>query len=208
MWAADCRVPPLHPAKRRLPSYSEMYMASKKTSNNAPISKSDFIRAQPASLSTAEVVAKGKEAGIKLNRVLVYKVRAKGKPKKAAGAKRAAVSAKASTSAKHVASKAAFVRGLPASMPAKDVVAQAKAAGLKLGVSYVYNIRGAAKMAAKKKRAAAKSPAVATVASPSGAGVSSRAANLLKAVAAEIGLGPAIEILQGERARVAAVIGG
>jgi hypothetical protein len=37
--------------------------------------------------------------------------------------------------------------------------------------------------------------------------VSSNAENLLKAVAAEIGLRPAIEILSRERARVAAVIG-
>jgi hypothetical protein len=185
-----------------------MYMASKKTPANAPISKSDFIRSQPASLSTAEVVAKGKEAGIKLNRVLVYKVRAKGKLKKTGAAKKTAMAAKTSASTKSVTSKAAFVRGLPASTPAKDVVAQAKAAGIKLGVSYVYNIRGAAKMAAKKKRAVAKSPAVSPVASAGGSGASARAANLLKAVAAEIGLGPAIDILRSERARVAAVIGG
>jgi hypothetical protein len=37
---------------------------------------------------------------------------------------------------------------------------------------------------------------------------SASAKNLLKAVATEIGLSPAIEILKGERARVAAVIAG
>jgi hypothetical protein len=172
-----------------------MYMTAKKT----PISKSDFIRSQPANLSTAEVVAKGKEAGIKLGRVLVYKVRAKGKPKKAGAAKKPIVSAtKTSPSTTPPKSKAAFVRDLPASTPAKDVVNQAKAAGIKLGVSYVYNIRGAAKMAAKKRRAGVRNGASV----PRPVTPMSSAENLLKALAAEIGLGPAIDILQGERARV------
>ena len=187
-------------------------MAAKKTSTKTP-SKSDFIRSQPAALSAAEVVAKAKAQGITLDRVLVYKVRirakAKGKSPKTVAAKKTAVSVtKPSTSTKVPRSKAAFVRGLPASTPAKDVVKQAKAAGIKLGVSYVYNIRGAAKMAAKKKRAAAKSPAVGAVTNAGGLRVSASAENLLKAAAAEIGLGPAIEILQSERARVRAVIGG
>jgi hypothetical protein len=157
-------------------------------------------------------LAKAKAAGLKITPQLVYKVRrdatAKGKAKKPA-AKAVPVSTTPSASTKAPKSKAAFVRGLPASTPAKDVVKQAKAAGIKLGISYVYNIRGTAKTAAKKKkRAAAKSPAVSTVANGGGSRVSASAENLLKAVAAEIGLGPAIEILTGERARVRAVSGG
>jgi hypothetical protein len=160
------------------------------------LSKSDFVRAQPVTMSPVEVVAKAKAEGIKVSHGLVYMVRgranAKGKAKKP------------SASTKLSKSKAAFVRSLPASTPAKDVVKQAKVAGIKLGVSYVYNIRGAA----KKKRVAAKSPTVGAVANGGGSRVSASAENLLKAVAAEIGLGPAIEILSGERARVRAVIGG
>lgn len=38
-------------------------------------------------------------------------------------------------------SKAAFVRSLPPSMPAKDVIERAKAAGHKLSPAYVYVIR-------------------------------------------------------------------
>jgi hypothetical protein len=41
-----------------------------------------------------------------------------------------------------------------------------------------------------------------------GSKASASAENLVKAVDAAIGLGPAIEILQGERASVRAVIGG
>jgi len=85
-------------------------------------------------------------------------------------------------------------------MPAKEVVAQAKKVGMKLEVSYVYNVR----QAAKPKRAAVR----VAVANGGGSKVTASAANLLKAVAAEIGLGAAIGILSGERARVATVIGG
>ncbi len=102
--------------------------------------------------------------------------------------------------------KAAFVRSLPAGMPAKEVVKRAKAAGIKLGTSYVYNIRGAAKMAAKKKRSAAKSPAVGTVVSTAGWSVAQHAETLLRAVAAEIGLGRALELLHDERARVHSIV--
>lgn len=38
-------------------------------------------------------------------------------------------------------SKTAFILGLPGDMPAKDVVAKAAAAGIKVGEKYVYNIR-------------------------------------------------------------------
>jgi len=188
-------------------------MAAKKSSTKTP-NKSDFIRSQPATLSAAEVVAKAKAAGTTILPGLVYEVRrkakarTKGKASKGAAPTTNAISTKPSTSTKPPKSKAAFVRGLPASTPAKDVVKQAKAVGIKLGVSYVYNIRGATKMAAKKKRDAAKSPAVGPVANGGGSRVSASAENLLKAVAAEIGLGPAIEILQGERARVHVVLRG
>jgi hypothetical protein len=185
-------------------------MAAKKNSKTSKKqSKSEFIRQQPATLSAAEVVAKAKAAGINFAPVLVYKVRGrakktKGTPKKAAAAKPTVVSVtKPSAATKAPQSKAAFVRGLPASTPAKDVVKLAKAAGIKLGIFYVYGVRRAAKTASKKKRVARTGASV-----PRPITTMSSAENLLKAVAAEIGLGPAIEILQGERARVRAVIKG
>ncbi len=185
---------------------------AKKTSTKTP-SKSDFIRSQPATLSAAEVVAKAKEGGIKFDRVLVYNVRnraaPKGKAKKSIATKQPAAAAKRTTSTKPPKSKAAFVRSLPSTTPAKDVLKQAKALGLSLSINYVYNIRGAAKMAAKQKRAAAKSTTgSAHVNGGAQSGSGGSAENLLKANAAELGLGPAIEILLGERARVRAVMAG
>lgn len=56
---------------------------------------------------------------------------------------------KAKKSSSKLPSKSAFVRGLPASMPAKEVVAKAKAAGLTLSDRYVHVIRSIAKRAAR-----------------------------------------------------------
>jgi hypothetical protein len=174
------------------------------------LSKSDFIRQQPASMPANEVVAKAKAVGLKFAPQLVYKVRGRAKTKKSTPKKTSAMVATApmTSATKPPKSKSAFIRNLPSSTPAKEVVEQAKAAGIKLNVGYVYNVRGAAKKAAKQKRGAAKSPAVGTPTNGGGARRSANVENLLKAVAAEIGLGPATEILAGERARVAAVIGG
>ena len=170
-------------------------------------SKADFVRSLPRAMSAAEIVEKGNAAGVKFTTHYVHKVRAKSIGSKAK--KKSSTSGKSTTSgtSKKTKSAAAFVRGLPRSTPAKQVVTLAKAAGIKLGISYVYNIRGATKMAAKRKRAAAKSTAV-TVANGGGSKVSASAEALLKALGAELGLGKAIEILSGERARVGAVIAG
>jgi hypothetical protein len=69
----------------------------------------------------------------------------------------AAKKAKKSAS-KTTSSKSAFVRGLPASMPAKEVVAKAKAAGLTLSDRYVHVIRSIAKRAARNGHTALKTP--------------------------------------------------
>jgi hypothetical protein len=53
-------------------------------------------------------------------------------------------------------SKAAFVRSLPRSLSAKEVVAKAKAAGVKLSTAYVYVLRskaGTTKGKGRKARA-------------------------------------------------------
>jgi hypothetical protein len=49
--------------------------------------------------------------------------------------------------------KAAFVRSLPATTPAKDVVAKAKATGISLSENYVYNVRATSKISRRTGRA-------------------------------------------------------
>ncbi len=204
---------------------------AKKTSKK--LNKSDFIRQHP-DLSAADVIAKGKDAGIEFTSSLVYMVRgrqdgkkgaakalsspkkAASKPAKKSAAKRTSPASKPTTP--KTTSKADFVRQR-AHLSPKEIVADAKAAGLKLDAPYVYKVRGYDKATASKKARASKKsaskPAAVTKPSTSKTTTSNgthRAGttveDLLRAVAAELGLGRAIEILQGERARVRAVMGG
>jgi hypothetical protein len=184
-----------------------LHMAAKKTPQKP--SKSDFIRSQPASLSAADVVAKGKARGIKFSTQLVYNVRGGGSKAKKGTAKRTA-KAKPTTTSKSPAkvSKADFVRARSHLSP-KEIVEDGKAARIKVDVSYVYKVRGAAK-GKGKKRVATKVRATPRTGVPVPRPITSTrsAEDLLKAVAAEIGLGRAIEQLQDERARVRAILRG
>ena len=184
-------------------------MKDKKTS-------SDSVREQPQAMA-AEVVEKSKAAGSTYDASMAGKVRRRapkdGHAKTARTARRTST-ARSLRSSKPVQSKAEFVRTLPSSTPAKEVVAKAKAAALAITKDYVYSVRSADKQAKKKPAAKSNTPKPAMIAaavvhgSASAPKVSTKAEMLLKAIAAEIGLGDAIAVLQSERARVRELIGG
>jgi hypothetical protein len=116
--------------------------------------------------------------------------------------------AAAKTPTKKTMSKADFVRA-HANLSPKEIVAKAKEQGIHIGVPYVYNVRAYDKANRTKSAgvAAHRAGRVGPAAARSIA-ASSSAEALLKAVAAEVGLARAIEILQGERARVHSVLRG
>jgi hypothetical protein len=191
-----------------------------------------FILSLSTALPIKDVIARAKANGMKTTEQNVSRVRKMAGGKAAKGAKKALAKSKTpvkptpatshaskpskvSKSAapkKGGANKAAFVRAR-AHLSPKEIVEDAKADGLKLAVGYVYNVRGQDKTLAKKKRAvtatskhaSATSTPTASHAIPRSAGT--HAETLLRAVAAEVGIGHAIEILQGERARIRAIIG-
>jgi hypothetical protein len=117
-----------------------------------------------------------------------------------------------------MANKSDFIRSQPMELSAKEVIEKAKEQGIHLTPTLVYKARrrGGARAAPTAPSPAngtamqaARKPRVASGAS-SGGDVpvgSARAEDLLKAVAAELGLGRALAILQGERARVSAILG-
>ena len=116
----------------------------------------------------------------------------------------------AKKTSKKTASKADFVRA-HANLSPKEIVEKAKAESVKLNASYVYNIRAYDKTKAKKtsaKRGARRTTVRKAVAVQRPIANRSSAEDLLKALGAELGLAHAIEILQGERERVRAVLGG
>ena len=61
---------------------------------------------------------------------------------------------KKSASKKKAISKTSYIRNLPHSMPAKDVVEKGRADGLKLSIAYIYGVRSKSKTGTKtpKKR--------------------------------------------------------
>jgi hypothetical protein len=174
-------------------------------------SKADFVRGLSSTMPATAVIERGKAVGIRLSKNYIYRVRtwanaaAKSKARKSSEKPSAGKGGAARESA---GSKASWVRAHPNLSP-KEVVEKAAAAGIKFGVHYVYNVRRHQKSGAGNRRREAR-----TLLDRKGAAVprpittASTAESLLKAVAAEIGLGQALEILAGERARVRAAIGG
>ena len=145
-------------------------MAAKKTPPAQ--SKSAFIRAQPAAMSAADVVAQGRAAGITLRPELVYEVRRVARARTASGAEGAsgakrntkqsksgpAKTAEARSSLgkatpRKAMSKAEFVRAHANASP-KEITEKAAAAGITLGTRYIYNVRGSDRAAARKKTTA------------------------------------------------------
>ena len=172
-----------------------------------PISKTTkFILALPRTLSAKEVLSKAKASGLKTSESNVHRVRRLHGGKKATA--KSATSPKEATAGNgaKALTKSDYVRGFSASTPAKDVVAKAKAGGVKLDIQYVYKLRSRSK-ATPRKVAVAK-PARLIISNAKTNGFHSSTEDLLRAVAAELGLGNALEILQAERAHVRAVLGG
>jgi hypothetical protein len=198
-------------------------------------SKSDFIRQHP-DLSTADLIAAGKAEGLNFTSSLVYVVRDKMAGKGAPAAKKPAARRKAPSPSKPVPqmSKSDFIRQQPVTMPVAEVIAAGAKAGLAVGANLVYLVRGRMGGKATPRKAASRLPRPSRSKTPASAPVVTRAAipttasepevttttaptpvvssassleGLLKAIAAELGLGRAVDVLEGERARVRAVIG-
>jgi hypothetical protein len=179
-------------------------------------SKSEFIRSLPTTMPAGEVVAKAKAAGIFIGEPYVYNVRgrAAGRGKKGktapkpAATKPAVTPTSAAPRAAAPLNKADFVRLHPLLTP-RDIVAKARAAGISIGVHYVYNVRAQGKGPAAKAPVPTKPAAPRPVAAVHAAVHSStdaRLESLLKDVAAEMGLKRALEVLEAERARVRALL--
>jgi hypothetical protein len=188
--------------------------AAPKASKPIPLSKSEFIRGIPLSVSAKDVVAQGEAAGIRFDTDYVYKAR---KTAKAGTVKKAVTLPSANSvsksSGKPQESKAAFVRARAHLSPG-EIVEDAKAEGVRFDARYVYRVRAMDREATTRKTAASK-VTTETLTSTNGAhpavtfrAASSPAEDLLLAVAAELGLGRAAELLSEERARIKGLLGG
>jgi hypothetical protein len=177
---------------------------AKKSSSKLP-SKSAFVRGLPPSMPAKEVVAKAKTAGLALSDRYVHVIRSI--------AKRAARSGQGGAKAprrggRPISSKRTFVLGLPASLPAAEVIKRAKGQGMKLTTNYVYKIRSRGAAATGRPAAASRMPTVASITGKRGRGVG-RLPGMNGAhdehfvtLVLDVGLARAAALLEKVRARV------
>jgi hypothetical protein len=121
---------------------------AKPTPKPRTINKSAFVRGLSEDLSAADVVTAAKKQGFKLSTAQVYTIRAnarrastKKQGPKASLAAGVHTGGSSASNAGSSSNKSAFIRSLPTSMPAGEVVAKAKAAGLTLSAGLVYAVR-------------------------------------------------------------------
>jgi hypothetical protein len=99
-----------------------------------------------------------------------------------------------------------FILSLPKTLSVREVLAKAKAGGMKTSESNVHRVR---RLHNKRSKTAAshKSPPKAAKTARSTKTRGTSAESLLRAVAAEIGLARAVEIVQEEWKKIRAVLG-
>ena len=98
--------------------------------------------------------------------------------------------------------KTAFVLGLPADVSAKEVVAKAKEAGVKLREWYVYAVRRKANMTRRRRRGRPAASAKIVIGRATGT------EREFRRLALELGLGKAKELLRETERKVTAIIAG
>jgi hypothetical protein len=177
---------------------SVMRAMPKKTSSKPNVTKSDVIRSMP-NASAGDIIKKAKGLGLKLTANHVYAVRAidkrRGRPARLGGG---VVPDSVSRVSKRQ-SKTAFIRGFARDMPAAEVVAEAKRAGVKISKAYVYRVRALATPATESPRTTRRSNGGG---SDMPARRDPRSEQRLTTLALEIGLMRATVLLDRVRARL------
>jgi hypothetical protein len=116
-------------------------MPQRKKSAAKP-NKSAFVRSLAFDTPSARVIAKAKTRGMTLTRNDVHAIRAIARRKQ--GASKAGASPRGLKRGGSI-NKSAFVRSLPDSLSAADVISRARERGVKLSAAQVYTIRANAR---------------------------------------------------------------
>jgi hypothetical protein len=163
--------------------------------------KSAFVRSLAFDLPSAEVIARAKAKGMRLTRNDVHAIRAiarrKHKQPKPSGAN-------SRSSGGSGVNKSAFVRSLPSTLSAAEVIARGKAKGIRLSAAQVYTIRANARRKRPKlaERPRGNNKAPLTAAS---VGADSREAEFI-AAALDLGLTKAEGLIHALRSKAVAAV--
>jgi hypothetical protein len=121
----------------------EPVLMPKRTKSTAKPNKSAFVRSLAFDTPSAQVIAKAKAKGMTLTRNDVHAIRAIARRKE--NGARGKGGALRTTKRSGAVNKSAFVRSLPASLSAAEVISRAKIKGIKLSAAQVYTIRANAR---------------------------------------------------------------
>ncbi len=183
--------------------------------NGTTQTKTAFVLSFPAEMPAKKVVARGKEAGVALTERAVYKTRYLSKVRAQKSGRKVAVKAMATATPPAAVAKSrrgagdgrasALIRATPLEVKASEVVATARARGIRLTAGLVYAVRGQMKRSVRPAGApvAARNAVVAT--RHEGAKVGERERQLIS-LAVDLGLSRAIDLIEGVRAKVKAMI--
>jgi hypothetical protein len=119
----------------------EPALMPKRTKPVGKPNKSAFVRSLAFDTPSAQVIAKAKAKGMTLTRNDVHAIRAIARRKESRGKGGVARGVKRSSGV----NKSAFVRSLPSSLSAAEVISRAKTKGIKLSAAQVYTIRANAR---------------------------------------------------------------
>ncbi len=177
--------------------------------------KTAFVLSFPAELPAKEVVARGREAGVALTERAVYKTRYLSKVRaQKTGTKVAVKTAPTATPPAAVAKSrrgagdgraSALIRATPLGVKASEVVAAARAQGIRLTAGLVYAVRGQMKRSDWPAGAPVAAMKVVAATRYEGPKVGERERQLIS-LAVDLGLPRAIELIEGVRAKVKAMI--
>ena len=174
-----------------------------KKSPTAKPNKSAFVRSLAFDMPSAEVIARAKAKGMKLTRNDVHAIRAIARRK----TERPRPTGANTRSSSSGVNKSAFVRSLPATLSAAEVIARGKTKGIRLSAAQVYTIRANARR--KKPKAS-----TANVRAPRGSkhrltatriGADSREAEFI-AAALDLGLTKAEGLIAALRSKAVAAV--
>lgn len=183
----------------------EPVLMPKRTKPTGKPNKSAFVRSLAFDTPSAQVIAKAKAKGMTLTRNDVHAIRAIARRKESRGKSGAARAVKRAGAV----NKSAFVRSLPSSLSAAEVISRAKVKGIKLSAAQVYTIRANARrksdVSILPRFRGASQPAPTRRGRASGGGAESETAFLLMAL--ELGLVRAEGILGSLRDRATVSLG-
>jgi hypothetical protein len=180
-----------------------------------------YILSLPPALPIPEVVKRAKEAGFETSPSNVHRVRKEHGapapkppspgPVKVGAAHSAPAAPKPPRGEDEGGSKAAFVRSLPRTMRARDVVARAKAAGIELNEKYVHRVRSMSGGKKRRKGGAAPAPAAAApraAAAPAAHAATPSSEVQFRKLVLDIGVSRARQLVDDVQKKVEALIRG